>query len=254
VKNILGVLGGGLTGTAAAGLGVPVDAHLALVAAIGLVGGQAATLALVDTPRAAGPSLALPRGPLLGVGAIAFCAFLVDGAANNWSAVHVADTGAGEGVAAAAFAAFASGLVTGRLTGDRGDAPRVFRRSGLVTTVGMALVLLAPVPPLALAGWFVVGLGVAPVAPTVMRAAGPAPASIAAVTTIGYLGSFTGPPLIGGLATLTTLSAALTIVLAASLAVFASAGRVRHAARAPSDERRGAVENGGRRVLERDRC
>jgi hypothetical protein len=219
----LGVLSGGLAGTAAAGLGVPVHTHLAIVAALGLVAGQAATLPLLDTPRASGPSLALPRGRLLGLGAIAFCAFFVDGAANNWSAVHVAGTGTGEGVAAAAFAAFASGLVVGRLTGDHGDAARVIKRSAVIASAGMSVVLLASTPPLALGGWFVVGVGVAPVAPTVVRAAGPAPASIAAVTTIGYLGSFTGPPLIGGLAALTSVSAALTVVLAASLAILASA-------------------------------
>jgi MFS family permease len=47
----------------------------------------------------------------------------------------------------------------------------------------------------------------------------PAPVAIAAVTTVGYLGSFTGPPLIGALAELVGLTAALGLTLLASLLI-----------------------------------
>jgi hypothetical protein len=168
---------------------------------------------------------------LLTLGAAAFCAFLVDGAANNWSAVHVRGLGAGNAVAAAAFSAFAAGLVIGRLVGDRGhDAGQVVRRSGLLAAGGMALALLAPSAWIAIAGWFLVGLGMAPVAPTVMRATGGAAPSIAAVTTVGYLGSFTGPPLIGGVSSLTSVPTALVLVLVAALAVAALGRHVRPSA------------------------
>jgi hypothetical protein len=60
-----------------------------------------------------------------------------------------------------------------------------------------------------------------------MRAAGPSPAAIAAVTSIGYLGSFTGPPLIGGLASLSGIGAALVVVVAAAAAIVALASRAR---------------------------
>jgi hypothetical protein len=223
----LGVLGGGLGGTAAAALGVPVQTQLAATAGLGLLAGWLATVPLRDAPRAAGPSLVLPRGRLLGLGGIAFCAFLVDGAANNWSAVHVRGLGAGEGLAAAAFAAFASGLVVGRLVGDRGTPAHVLRRSGLLAGAGLLIAMLSPTAAVAVTGWWLVGFGIAPVAPTVLRAAGGSPASIAAVTTVGYFGSFTGPPLIGGLASLTGVPAALTVVLIAALAVAASSRHVR---------------------------
>jgi hypothetical protein len=45
----------------------------------------------------------------------------------------------------------------------------------------------------------------------------PPPLAIAAVTTLGYLGSFTGPPLVGAIAELTGLSAALALLVAAAL-------------------------------------
>src|SRR5829696_2948336 len=51
------------------------------------------------------------------------------------------------------------------------------------------------------------------------------PVAVAAVTTLGYLGSFTGPPVIGALAELTGLSAALGLLVAAALVVVPLAGR-----------------------------
>jgi hypothetical protein len=52
----------------------------------------------------------------------------------------------------------------------------------------------------------------------------PAAAAIAAVTTIGYLGSFSGPPLIGALAGATGLTAALALLLLAAFGAAALAG------------------------------
>jgi hypothetical protein len=159
---------------------------------------------------------------------VAFCAFLVDGAASNWSAAQVREGGGSDAAAAGAFAAFACGLVLGRVYADsvvRRIGPAVtVRAAGVLAALGVAGALLASAGGPALLGWFVVGIGIAPVAPTVMRAAGttarvPAPVAIAAVTTIGYLGSFTGPPLIGGLASVGGLDAALCVLLLACAAV-----------------------------------
>ena len=83
------------------------------------------------------------------------------------------------------------------------------------------MVVLAPTATLAIAGWALFGLGLAAVAPTVLGAAPhtghAAPATaIAAVTTIGYLGSFSGPPALGALAQATTLSTALIALVVVS--------------------------------------
>jgi hypothetical protein len=66
------------------------------------------------------------------------------------------------------------------------------------------------------------------IAPTVLGATPgatgtPAPVAIAAVTTVGYLGSFTGPPLIGVLAGATSLPTALWLLVGVGLAVAALA-------------------------------
>jgi MFS family permease len=224
-----GVLAGALIGTVAAAAGVGVGAHFTVVAAAGLAAGLLATRALVDEPRIdGGPLLARPRGRLAGLATIAFCAFLIDGTAIQWSAVHLRGEGASQALAAAAFAAFALAVALGRLAGDRviGRLGRTatVRAAGLVSAAGCGLAIAAPGPGAALVAWALIGAGVAVVAPAVLGAAPllgelPAPVAIAAVTTVGYLGSFTGPPAIGALAELTSVSTALVLALAACAAI-----------------------------------
>jgi MFS family permease len=210
-----GVLCGGLGGAAAAAVGVAPAAQFAAVAAVALAAGQAATRALPEPTRKPSPPtplIARPSRPLLVLGALAFCTFLADGAASNWSAAETRAKGASPAVAAAAFTAFALSMTAVRLAGARGR-----RRAGLLIAAGAALAALAP-PPLTLAGWALAGAGVAPIAPAVMRAAGKdGPVAIAGVTTVGYLGSFTGPPVIGALAGAASLPAALAVIAAAGL-------------------------------------
>jgi MFS family permease len=160
------------------------------------------------------------------LGAIAFCAFLLDGGAFAWIAVQLRASGAEPALAAAGFTAFALALAAGRLAADRlvdrhGRA-RVVRGGGALAAAGVATALVAPAPPLALAGWAALGAGLAPIAPAVMAAAPdasrlPAPKAIAVVTTIGYLGSFTGPPLIGALAAPLGLGTALGLLAVAAV-------------------------------------
>jgi MFS family permease len=238
-----GVLAGALLGTAAAAAGIGVAAHFSAIAATGLIAGLLATPALVDEPRVDGaPLLARPSGALAGLAAIAFCAFFIDGTATQWSAVHLrSEHAAGPALAAAAFAAFALAVAVGRLAGDRAVArfgrPGVVRAAGLIAAAGIGVAIAAPAPTLALAGWALLGAGVAIIAPAVLGAAPeagrgrradsrptgaaalPPPVAIAAVTTVGYLGSFTGPPLVGALAEIGSLSAALGLAVAASLAI-----------------------------------
>jgi MFS family permease len=230
----LGLLAGGLVGTAAAAAAVPVPAHFAAAAAAGLGAALAAAPRLVAEPEAkARRLLARPRGRLLLLALVAFCAFLLDGAAYNWSAVQLrTEHHAGPGPAAAAFTLFALALAVGRLFGDhlvaRAGRARVVQGCGALAAGGSALAVAAASPAVRLAGWALFGLGLAALAPTVLGAApgastAPPAMAIAAVTTIGYLGSFTGPPAIGALAEVTGLSAALGVLVAVSLVLVLAA-------------------------------
>jgi MFS family permease len=229
--HAFGVLAGGLSGTAAAAAGLAVAPHFAATAAATLIAGELATATLPEAGggrrRGGGWTGARVDRRLALLGAVAFCAFLLDGAAYAWIAVQLRASGAAPAVAAAGFTAFALALATGRLGADRLVArhgrARVVRAAATLAAAGIGVALLAPTPGLALAGWAAFGAGLAPIAPAVLGAAPgasrlPAPAAIAAVTTIGYLGSFTGPPLIGALAGPVGLTAALGSMAAAALA------------------------------------
>jgi MFS family permease len=230
----LGLLAGGLAGTAVAAADVSVTAHFTSAALAGLMIALVASAWLVAEPdRGRQPALVRPTRRLLLLGLLAFCAFGLDGAAYNWSAVdlrtqhHAADS-----LAAAAFTGFALTLAIGRIFGDRLVARhgrvRVVQACAVVAGVGAVIIVTAPGALLGLAGWALFGLGLAAVAPTLLGAAprtgDASPAlAIAAVTTIGYLGSFTGPPVIGGLAQATNLSTALLALVAASVVLAALA-------------------------------
>jgi MFS family permease len=227
----LGLAAGGLAGTLAAAAGVPVRAHFAVTAAVGIAAGALATRALVRDDGDGGERrFARPRGRLALLGAVAFCAFLLDGAAYNWIAVQLrTERDAAPALAAAAFMLYALTLGAARVAGDRLVArfgrARVVRASALAAAAGCGVTVTLPGVVPALAGWALFGLGVAAIAPAVLGAAPTAAAgvppsvAIAAVTTVGYLGSFTGPPAIGALAGVTGLDAALGVLLGAAAAV-----------------------------------
>lgn len=232
----LGVLAGAGAGFAAASAGLPAALHFGAAAAPAALCGLAAPARLLDTRQpGGGRGFTRPTRRVALLGLLAFCAFLCEGGGNDWSAVHVRtrhDTG--EGVAAAAFLAFALALALGRLAGDRAVArfgrARCIRAAGLTAAAGVGLAIAAPAAAPALAGWALIGAGLALLAPAIIGAApavagSAAPAAIAGVTACGYLGSFTGPPLIGAAAELTSLPAALGVLAAAAVTIAALAPR-----------------------------
>jgi hypothetical protein len=155
--------------------------------------------------------------------------FLCEGAMADWSAVYLRNVQlAGAGLAATGFASFALAMAVSRLLGDRLTLWRgpvtLVRGGGLLAAGGVLLALLTRGPALTLVGFALVGVGLSTIAPlgfgAAARTPGVAPGlGIAAVSTMGYLGFLSGPALIGGLATLTSLRAALTLLVALSLGV-----------------------------------
>jgi MFS family permease len=159
--------------------------------------------AAVHTER--GSAFVLPSRGVLLLGVLAVLGLLTEGAMNDWSPLYLRqDLGAAAGVAAAGFATFSAGMAGGRLVGDalvrRFGFGGVLRGGAALAAVSLAALLLAASVPIALAGLFLVGLGVANAVPLLFSAAGrtenPGPA-IAAVATMGYSAFLGGPPLIG---------------------------------------------------------
>ncbi len=233
----LGLLvGAGVAGGAAA-TRVSLGLHAGVVGAVALAAGLVVSVRM--GPGAGGHRAVQPRRRrrparvLVLVGLAAFCAFLLDAAASNWVAVQLrTDHGVGPGAASSGFLVLTGAVIAGRMVGDRLVARfrrrRVVAAGGLLAAVGAAGVAVAPGPVAGMAAWTLVGLGTGPMAPVVLasagdaatRGAGPAPpaTAIATVSSIGYLGSFSGPPLIGALAGPLGLSTALLLMACAGLA------------------------------------
>jgi hypothetical protein len=152
-------------------------------------------------------------------GLIALCGAYGEGAVGDWGALHLReDLGAGAGLAAAGYAAFALAEACGRLGGTRllgwlGQT-RVIMFGGFAACAGMLLAGLVPVIGLALAGFALAGLGVANLFPAAMMRAGTlaGPTGVALASTLGYAGFLLGPPAIGFLASHVSLGTGLTTV------------------------------------------
>lgn len=205
---------------------------LALLLAVGLAAGpHLGGMSVASASASEGPRFARPsRGALL-IGLMVFALFMAEGAVTDWSALYLdRDLGAGAGVAALGYGAFAGGMALSRIFGDRLNrvvgARRLLVGGSALAAVSLALVVLLGVAALALPLLLLAGVGCGNGVPLLFSAAGrirdmpPGPA-IAAASTMGYLGLLAGPPLLGFVADATSLPAALgiTAVLTGGVAV-----------------------------------
>jgi MFS family permease len=233
----LGGLAGGALGAAAAGAGLDVRAHLALVsaagAAVGLMWSRRFLPGAADAAEAHDPVFVRPPRRLWALGALAFACLLIEGASADWSGVYIKnELGTGPGFAALGFTAFSVTMTLGRVFGDRLvthlGSTRLVRAGGLVAAVGFGSALAISAPAAALVGFACLGAGMSSVIPIVFRAAGHVPGiasgvSLSAVSSVGYLGFVAGPPAIGGIAELVGLPVSLAVLVALAAAVAALA-------------------------------
>lgn len=246
MHSLGGVLGAG-GGALAARLGYAPIPHLLACAAAGVVAVLAAPALLLPSrvdAEEGGPSGggASPAGglrrwfggwtaPMILLGALAFCFTLGEGAGLNWSAVYVTRSlGGTEALGAIGLGVFLGAVTLGRLAGDRlvsrFGPVRVFSVGAVVAGLGFGGALLLNTSAAALVGLGLLGAGIANALPLAIAAGGNSPGetpatAAARVSTLGYLGAFVGPALVGGLASLTGLPLALglpaLLVLAAAL-------------------------------------
>jgi MFS family permease len=228
-----GFAGAGL-GAVAAALDVAPLPHLAFAAALFGIPGLIATRSLLvhdEDADACAPSLGLRRVParLALLGGICCVCLVAEGGASDWSAKLVRDDlGGSAALGAVTYAVFSVAMAAGRLMADRlwarWGAVGLLRRSGALAAVGFAAGLGLGNVPAALAGFAALGLGLAGVVPTLFRAGADQPGvstgpALAAVSSLGYIGFLAGPPLIGGVAQLTSLRLACGLLALAGLMV-----------------------------------
>ncbi len=238
----VGILIGSAVSALASHAGVDARLQFVLAAAVLAAAGVAASRRLLDDPAEAAteppPMFALPARPILLIGLVGLCAVFGEQAGTDWSAIYIRrELGGSSSVAALAVSSFAVTMAAARLLGDRviarlGPVATV-RLSGLCATTGAVAVIVAPGLAAGLAGFALIGVGVALVVPLVFAAAGrvgPHPArSIAGVAGIAYGSGLVAPGVIGGVAAASSLKASFCLVAVLVAAMVPAAGVLRSA-------------------------
>ncbi|MGW2491444.1 MFS transporter [Streptomyces sp. NPDC001606] len=168
---------------------------------------------------------------------LALMVMLCEGAANDWSALHLKDVlGTPASTAACAYGTYAAAMTSGRLLADRivtrYGSMAVLRYGALTAAVGISVAALAPWVWAAFAGWALFGLGLSGCVPQLLSAAGhagpaAAGANVSRVAALGYLGMLAGPAVIGWLTHVTALNHAFLLLTLMCAATAATAGVLR---------------------------
>jgi fucose permease len=233
---------GGMAGAALAALfhALDVDPRISVaIASVLLLSLLIATASRIGHGSAAegddAPSFALPSRAVVLLAILALLVMITEGAMADWGGLYLRqDLGASAALAALAYSFFAGGMTLGRVVGDavnkRIGPVALLRWGALLTGIPLAGMLLVGQPAAALAGLFLVGLGVANGVPLMFSAAGRQPDTppgpgIAAVSSMGSLGFLAGPPVIGFLADAISLPWALASLILGAVVVFALAQR-----------------------------
>ncbi|MDP9115886.1 MAG: MFS transporter [Actinomycetota bacterium] len=231
----IGSFAGAGIGALAVGVGVALTPQLLLLGTLALLSaGLLTTRMLPDAldrhaasqdchDAGRGPSTASRwSGGMVLLGAIAFACMLCEGAIADWASVYLAGplhaTGSVPGLG---YAAFSLAMVIVRLSGNRllsrYRPDRVLPALAVVATIGFAAGLLIGRPAAALAGFACLGIGLASVVPAVFSAAGRIASlhpgtAVGTASACGWAGFVCGPPLIGRLASLSSLPVALGLL------------------------------------------
>ncbi|MFF1737358.1 MFS transporter [Streptomyces sp. NPDC058247] len=239
-----------LVGAGAASAGLSSAAGMAAIGVIGIVIALVSARALLPAaPTAAGTVVieegeSAPtakgrsaRGRIWLLAALALMIMLCEGAANDWSALHLKDVlGAPASVAAFAYGTFAATMTIGRLLADRLVArfgPMAILRYGAATAaVGITVVAFSPWMWAAFLGWALFGLGLSGCVPQLFSAAGHADpaaagANVSRVAGLGYVGMLAGPTVIGWLTRLVALNHAFVLLTLLCLTAAVAAGVLR---------------------------
>jgi MFS family permease len=196
---------------------VPIN-HFVIICAVFLVVLSIASFYLVKKDQATTekrPLFAMPDRSLIGLGLIAFCSMMAEGAMFDWSGIYFSKVVQVEShLTGIGYTTFMIAMAGMRFVADgfsgRFGLKRILQLSGSLTTCGLLLSVIFPQLMPALIGFFLIGLGVSSVVPMVYSAAGKSKTlspgtALTAVSSFGFLGFLIGPPIIGFIAEATSL-------------------------------------------------
>ena len=241
--SVAGFAGAAL-GTWMIGESVPPLQHFISVCLLVLIGIAISAFYLVEKDKHTdkkSPILALPDKSLLGLGLIAFCSMMVEGAMFDWSGVYFMNVikvnSERTGIAYTTFMVSMAGMrfLADALAGRFG-LRWILQTSGMLATIGLLLTVLFPQLIPSLLGFLLIGMGVSSVVPMVYSAAGKsktmsAGRAITAVSSLGFMGFLIGPPLMGFIADASSLRGsflALTIMSVAVVVISSLLRREQH--------------------------
>ncbi|MER5302650.1 MFS transporter [Streptomyces lasiicapitis] len=248
VGGVLAALAG--AGAASAGLnpaaGMAAMGAMGIVIALGSARVLLPTAPTVESPGSGSPEKAeaspadtrrSAKGRVWLLAVLALMVMLCEGAANDWSALHLKDVlGAPAGTAAFAYGTFAAAMTIGRLLADRFVARfgsvAILRHGAATAAVGITLVALGPWMWAAFTGWALFGLGLSGCVPQLFSAAGHADpaaagANVSRVAGLGYVGMLAGPAVIGWLTHLVALNHAFVLLTLLCVTTAVAAGVLR---------------------------
>jgi MFS family permease len=174
-----------------------------------------------------------PWRPILLLGLAVVCFYVADSGTSSWSSVYLHQAlHSTKSIAALAYAGYTGASLVSRLLGDhavrRFGAPAVVRAAGLIGALGLLIVVLAHSAAVAIAGFTVLGLGVAVIAPLSFAAAGelsPGAADkvVAQVNVFNYVGFVVGGVVVGLFGTAGSLRSGFVVPLLLTLVIVALA-------------------------------
>jgi predicted MFS family arabinose efflux permease len=181
-----------------------------------------------------------PPSRLVLLGVLVALAFLVENVWQTWASVHLErNLGASPLVGSLGPMAFAVAAASGRLAGSRmpptADRRRLVQAGASLAAAGTLLAATAPALGIGFAGIVLAGAGTSICAPMLfsLTVDGVEPrrrgAATSTATTFGYLGFVVAPALVGGLADLVDLRAALAAATAFAVALALGARAARPA-------------------------
>jgi MFS family permease len=223
----IGALLGAVIGVASVTAGVGLTAQLVVLGVAVLVVVVPLTWRLAPDARRPAvatdpppPKRAYLTTPVAVLSTVVFVSFLCERTANDWSATYLNEVvGAGPSVSALSYTAYALMMVVTRFGAlrmrSRVSSRRLLPALALLAAVGMCVMLATANPVAGVIGFAGLGAGVALLVPTAFSAAysvSSAGSAISIVATAGFVGHLLGPPLIGQLAGMVGLPAALITV------------------------------------------
>lgn len=179
----------------------------------------------------------LPDRALMKLGFIAFFGMVCEATMSEWGVIYfIKVVHAPKSYITIGYIAYLTSMTLGRFVGDRLTrkyGPTMHLKiAALLVFIGVSVVLIFPNLIISAIGYFIVGFGLSCIMPLVFSLASknsllaPGPA-ITSISTVGYLGFLTGPPLIGYISYSINIRVAFILILLSAIAIYLLSSKVK---------------------------